>query len=106
MISRSVIVGVLVVGCWTSHTDVTEPRTVAPRTAGACTGNAECGAGSLCVAFVTTVGPRSSVGRECRANPCGSAPLDCTCARPVCAGHGAGYCSLPGGNVTCDDGRQ
>jgi hypothetical protein len=73
---------------------------------GSCQTNADCGAGGLCVAYVTNRGPTSTTTFSCRANPCGQSPLSCSCAASLCAGFGAGYCSVSGDQLKCDDGGQ
>jgi hypothetical protein len=71
-----------------------------------CTTNADCGAGRLCVGFVTNIGPTSTTKHECRDNPCGGAALACACASSICTGAAFPLCSVNGSQLTCDDGRQ
>jgi hypothetical protein len=78
---------------------------VVRNTPAGCTTNADCGAGRLCVSFVTNVGPTSMTTRQCQANPCSSGPLSCTCARSLCSSP-TPVCAVQGDQVVCEDGRQ
>jgi hypothetical protein len=71
-----------------------------------CATNTDCGAGRLCVAFVSNIGPMTSTKRECRDNACGAAALACGCASSTCTGAGFPFCGVSGSQLTCDDGRQ
>src|SRR5215471_8778526 len=75
-------------------------------TATTCSSDSDCGAGQICVAFVTHVGPSSSTQLACHGNPCGGSALSCTCASSACTAFFAGLCSVNAGRLTCDDGRQ
>ena len=72
----------------------------------ACTVNTDCGAGEICAAYVNNLGPTSTTTLACRGNPCGAAPLDCTCAGSVCTGFYSAICTVNGSQLTCNDGKQ
>jgi hypothetical protein len=71
-----------------------------------CTTDANCGAGEICVAFVTNLGPTSTTTMSCRGNSCGASALSCTCAGTICTGFYSGICTVNAARLTCDDGKQ
>jgi hypothetical protein len=71
-----------------------------------CAADTDCGAGQICVAYVTNLGPTSSTQLACRGNPCGASALSCTCAGSVCTGFYSALCTVGNGRLTCDDGKQ
>ena len=71
-----------------------------------CTADGDCGAGEICAAFVTNLGPTSMTMLSCRGNSCGSSALSCACAGSICTGFYAGICTVNAARLTCDDGRQ
>ena len=73
---------------------------------GGCQSNGDCGVGALCVAFVSTIGPRSMTTFSCESNPCGQAQLSCSCAASLCSGFGAGICTVTGDQVQCSNGGR
>jgi hypothetical protein len=63
-----------------------------------------CGAGEICLATETVIGPTSSVEYSCEENPC-SGPLSCDCAETLCSDS---ICAGPGlpWDILCQDPRQ
>jgi hypothetical protein len=68
----------------------------------ACQTAADCGTNQVCVEdFDPQVGP-NPVASKCIDNPCGTAPLSCSCAvTPACAGFSVNCAIGTGGVVEC-----
>ncbi len=69
---------------------------------GTCQTAADCGSNQVCVQdFDPQVGP-APVSSKCIDNPCGTAPLSCTCAvTPACSGFSVNCAIGSGGVVEC-----
>ena len=63
---------------------------------GSCATASDCAPGQVCVQFDCPFGGYS----QCANNPCGSSPLACSCAMPVCGAHSCTYAS-DAGRVDC-----
>jgi len=70
-----------------------------------CTTNESCGAGQLCVSYITT-SAAIHTDKACRDNPCGQSTLSCSCAFTLCVGFGAGLCTVADGDLSCANGGK